>query len=473
MPGIPPAWGRALLLVLVLTTLLRTGAALTVPLLDDEAHYWVWSRHLMWGYPDHPPMIAGLVALGVRTAGDTVTGIRLLPLLLGTASTAVIAALGARLYGPAAGLRAAVLFQAVPAFAAAGIIAAPDAPFGFFWLLGMLAGWTAVTTGAPWAWIVAGLSAGLALQSKLAGSALALAFVGFIVSDRRQRRWLRTPGPYLAGLAGLAVIAPLLWWNAAHQWATVRRAFQQDPWVAPVSPAANLSTLVATQFVYYAPLLFPLLVAAVIACIRQAGRDERARFLAWCSAPTLCAVLLAGTRALAKPHYTGPALLAGVVALAALWTQWRLRGGLRLALVTSAALTAAAVVLASVPNPLAAAFHQEVRAWPRVAEEIERVLPSLGAPGEVFVLAETYQAGSQIAYALRGRVPVVVPFRGFDLWEPPQAWLRRNGLLMDHLGGRALEDLAPRFERLEAPYVVPVGPDRAIRLFPGIRFRGL
>lgn len=31
---------------------------------DDEAYYWVFSRHLDWGYFDHPPMTALLVKAG-------------------------------------------------------------------------------------------------------------------------------------------------------------------------------------------------------------------------------------------------------------------------------------------------------------------------------------------------------------------------------------------------------------------------
>ena len=47
---------RGLLAVIAVSALVRTVVALGVPIAYDEAHYWVWSRHLMWGYPDHPPI---------------------------------------------------------------------------------------------------------------------------------------------------------------------------------------------------------------------------------------------------------------------------------------------------------------------------------------------------------------------------------------------------------------------------------
>lgn len=468
---VSPDHRRALLAIVIGSTLIRTLAAGAIPLLDDEAHYWVWARHLMWGYPDHPPMIAGLVALGTRLLGDSVLGIRLCVVVIGTASTVAVYVLARRLFSPAAGLRAALLFQVIPAMSANGIMAAPDAPLALFWLLGMLFGWMA-TTGVLWAWPAAGAAAGLAIQCKLAGGALAFALAGFVLTTPSQRRWLRTPGPFLAVLAGLVMVAPLIIWNMGHEWATFRRAAVVTPWIPPTNLVGNVAALLGAQFLYYAPLGFPILAAGLVAAFRLARGDDRFRYLLWCAVPTLAVVLLGATRALAKPHYTGPALLAGVVAAAALWTQWRHQRLLRAGIISSAAMLVAVLLLAAIPNPILGFFHSEARAWPKVAAEVERLLPTLGPPGQTFVLAEDYQAGSQLAFATRDRVRVVVPFRGFALWEPPHRWLGRNGLLMDHLGGDEFKRLESAFARLEAPYSIPVRPGHRIRLYPGYRFNG-
>jgi hypothetical protein len=457
--------------VVAFSTLIRLAAAARIPILDDEAHYWVWANHLMWGYPDHPPMIAALVAAGTRLLGDSVLGVRIFPVLLGTVSTLAVYALARCLFSPQAGLRAALLFQAVPAFAASGIMAAPDAPLGTFWLLAMLWGWMA-TRGTRWAWPAAGAAAGLAIQCKLAGGAIALSLAGFVLASPSQRQWLRTPAPYLAAAAGALAVSPLVWWNLEHGWATVRRAFVVDPWIEPAGALANAAVYLGAQLVYYAPLGFAVLVAALVEATRRARHDERFRFLAWCALPTLAAAGLASLEALAKPHYTGPALLAGAVAAAGLWPRWRARRLMRAAVGTSAALALAVLFLASVPTPLSEGFHEEARGWERVAGEVERLLHALGPPGRVFVLAEDYQAGSQLLYATRNRIPVIVPFRGFVMWEPPAAWVGRNGLLMDHLGGEPFLRISRSFERLQTPYLVPAGPGRTIRLYPGLKFRG-
>lgn len=462
---------RPLLAIIAVSTLVRLAAALTVPLLDDEAHYWVWAQHLMWGYPDHPPMIAALVALGTRLAGDSVLGIRLLPLVFGALSTLAVYTVTRRLFSPRAGVRAALLFQVIPAFAASGIMAAPDAPLALYWLLAMLFGWMAIVEGRGWAWPAAGAMVGLVVQCKLAGGALALSLAGFVLASRDHRGWLRTPGPYLAALAAAIVLAPLAWWNVQHDWATVRRAMVIDPWVTPMHPLVNMGALLGAQFGYYAPLGFPLLLAGLVAAARRRG-DQRFRFLWWCAAPTLLVVLAGSAQAIAKPHYAGPALLSGMIAASALWARWRPQRLLRATVASSVALTLLALALAAVPNPILRAFHDESRAWPDVAQAVEEILPTLGPPGEVFVAAETYQAGSQIAYALRNRVPVVVPFRGFDIWEPPARWIGRNAVLVDHLADHHFVRVARAFERLGVPHAVPVGVDRTFRLFPAFRFGG-
>ena len=49
-------------------------------LADDESYYWYFSQHLDWGYYDHPPMVALLVALSSWLPGTL--GIRFFATLL-------------------------------------------------------------------------------------------------------------------------------------------------------------------------------------------------------------------------------------------------------------------------------------------------------------------------------------------------------------------------------------------------------
>ena len=46
-------------------------------LIPEEAYYWNYSQHLDFGYLDHPPMVAWLIWLGSKFAGDTEFAVRI------------------------------------------------------------------------------------------------------------------------------------------------------------------------------------------------------------------------------------------------------------------------------------------------------------------------------------------------------------------------------------------------------------
>jgi 4-amino-4-deoxy-L-arabinose transferase-like glycosyltransferase len=52
-------WG-----IMILIGLANTLQAIFTELIYDEAYYWYFSKQLDWGYFDHPPMVAAMIALG-------------------------------------------------------------------------------------------------------------------------------------------------------------------------------------------------------------------------------------------------------------------------------------------------------------------------------------------------------------------------------------------------------------------------
>ena len=133
-----PEWRRApsrwALTALIALTLLRLVVAASVPLAPDEAYYWVWSRALAPGYPDHPPMVAIWIRIGTMLAGDSALGVRLLgPIAVAIASLLLVDAADRLLPGRRAGLRAAALLNATLLFGVGSVLMTPDAPLLTFW----------------------------------------------------------------------------------------------------------------------------------------------------------------------------------------------------------------------------------------------------------------------------------------------------------------------------------------------------
>src|SRR3989454_10919130 len=126
---------RPLLWLIVGTTIFRGIVGATIPLIDDEAYYWLWAHHLDWSYLDHPPMIAYIVFLTTR-GGDSAIWIRLGALLLGAATTYTLFLLGREMFGARAGFIAAGLFQIAPGLAGGALVATPDSPLLLAWTLG-------------------------------------------------------------------------------------------------------------------------------------------------------------------------------------------------------------------------------------------------------------------------------------------------------------------------------------------------
>src|SRR3989304_4678692 len=144
---------RAMTLLLVATvgaTLLRIALAARIPLGDDEVYYLLWARHLAWGYPDHPPMIAAVIALGARFFGDSPLAIRILPLLMASATPLLLYAAGRDIFDGAAGRRAALLLLGLPAYTLGATFAFPDAPLSLYAALGLWTGWAGPGVWMGW-----------------------------------------------------------------------------------------------------------------------------------------------------------------------------------------------------------------------------------------------------------------------------------------------------------------------------------
>ncbi len=65
---------RWFFVLLTAATLFRLFYIQWVELAPDEAYYWTWSRHLQWGYYDHPPMVGFLILVFTALSGRVSSG---------------------------------------------------------------------------------------------------------------------------------------------------------------------------------------------------------------------------------------------------------------------------------------------------------------------------------------------------------------------------------------------------------------
>jgi len=242
---------RALLITLVgYAFFVRVLYSAQIELLPEEAYYWNYSRHLDIGYLDHPPMVAWLVRIGTLLFGDTEFGVRFGALCCGTVSSCFIYGLTRNVFGESSAALALGLAQVLPFFFLAGMLMTPDAPLTAAWAASMYFLERALIAGRRRAWIWAGLSFGLGLLSKYTIALLGAGTFLFMVLDPASRRWFRRWEPYAAVCIATAVFAPVLVWNAEHEWASF--AFQTSRRLAE-APRFSLHRLVAAALVLLTP----------------------------------------------------------------------------------------------------------------------------------------------------------------------------------------------------------------------------
>ena len=206
---IKPAW---LLAAWLFVNLLQAAFS---PLDADETYYWMYAGDLAWGYFDHPPAVAVLIALGKDWLPGSL-GLRFGHVL---AATTMIGGMWLLLGKPRGKLLwlAAALIAAQPFFNVYGFIATPDGPLLLFSVLYLLAyrrflERPSVAGGAVWGLTMAGL-----VYSKYHGVML----IFFTVLPHLF--WLlRQPGAWVAALGGAALYAPHLWWQYANDFPSFR-----------------------------------------------------------------------------------------------------------------------------------------------------------------------------------------------------------------------------------------------------------
>src|SRR6201988_929079 len=244
-------------LVILALVALRLVAAAVTPLTFDEAYYWMWSKHLAGGYYDHPPMVALVIRLGTMIAGDTELGVRLVSVLLALPMSWAVFRAASILFGGVRVAATATILLNFTLMAAVGtVIVTPDAPllvassFVLFFLAKVL------ETGRGAWWLAAGAAIGAALLSKYTALFFGPAILIWLVGVPEQRRWLASPWPYLGALVALAIFAPVILWNAEHQWVSfikqIGRARIED------FRPAFIAELIPTQVAVATPLVFIL-----------------------------------------------------------------------------------------------------------------------------------------------------------------------------------------------------------------------
>jgi dolichol-phosphate mannosyltransferase len=243
-------WRTLAIGLIAYATVLRLIYAGSVELMPEEAYYWNYSRHLDFGYLDHPPMVAWTIRLFTAIFGQTEFGVRAGALCCGAVTSFFVYKLGRNLFGEASALAALLMAQALPYFFLSGFLMTPDALLVAAWAASLFFLERALIGNQSRAWLLAGLSLGIGMISKYTIAILAPVTMIFMVWDPKSRDWWRRKEPYLAALLAFGLFSPVLIWNAQHEWASF--AFQTSRRIAE-APQFALHKLIGSIIVLITP----------------------------------------------------------------------------------------------------------------------------------------------------------------------------------------------------------------------------
>ncbi len=471
-------------LILLTGLAARLIVAARFPLLADETYYWTWSRALAAGYFDHPPVIAWIIAAGTTLFGDTALGVRFVPVLLGTVAGAALVGAARHWAGDRAALHAALLITLVPLAGAGYVLATPDAPL----LAGIAVTWLAVlralggdaTPPARLAWwTIAGVAAGIAMASKFTGVLVPATLALACALVPRYRAAFAAPGPYVAVAAASLVMAPVLRWNARHDWVTFRFQLEHGLGTPPDASLGamlgRVGELIGGQ-VGLAGIILGALFATVAWRAVRGAYDAPARLLATSVALSFAFFAYSALRKPVEANWPAIAYPALVLVLATAaargFAPRAVRAGYGLAGVLTLGIYLYA--LGAIPpadvRPGRDPFNKAY-GWDRLASAMDAA--ARAAPGTVHLAANRYQDAAEIAFHATGRpfVPalnVAARPNHFDYWPGFGARARPGDALLVALDTlprphHVVDSLAVHFGAAEDLGVVPLlRGDRAI-----------
>ncbi len=415
MPPVESRWqslpdrAHSIALLIAGFTVLRLLLAATAPLLPQEAYYWSWSRHLDWSYFDHPPLATYSMALTTALFGQTAFGIKSAAVLWSLGWNLLWVRLILDMYGDrrlafwsVAALNLTFVYEAF------GLAPTPDSPLIFAWTGAIWAVWRLSQSGDGRWWFAAGGFIGLAMLGKYSGVLLGPVVLLYLLTSPRQRHWFHKPQPYLAVGVAVAVFAPVLIWNAQHEWVSL--AFQSSRRVGEMGgfKPRYFLMLVATQFLLLTPYLFVVAMGALLRGARGglgAAVDDRTRLLLLSGAVPILVFTFVSFRSIAKINWLAPAywslMILGVQVLLA--REGGLRRLLR-GLASSAALLLAAGLVFWIPNLPVPGDLNSWSGWAEASARVAKAEAAVRAEGqETFVFSPNYKISSLIRFYLPGQ----------------------------------------------------------------------
>jgi undecaprenyl-diphosphatase len=488
----------------------------------DEAHYWEWSRKLDLSYYSKGPAIAYLIAFTTWLMGDTVFAVRFFAPIFLALSSVFVYKLTKELFPSLpqeirerVACAAGLLLQITPLFATYGVIMTIDSPFLFFWILSLYLFWKAVTsdklqvTGSrlnkrnsflvsrlsslvPRYWLLLGITIGLGLLTKYTMAFFYVCAFLFIIFHKEQRVWLKRKEPYIALVISFLVFSPVIIWNAAHDWVTVKHTAGQ----AHVAEGIKISfkhffEFIGSQIGVVTPLLFFLLIYGAIRNYSSQFTVHSSRFLFWFWAPILGFFILKSFQGKIQANWAMPAYVTAFIAATDFFLKKdMLKKGLKILLSAAVFVAFLVTAISHYPEflnlPVKMDPTSRLKGWKELGIKVEGVYNNMISveSRDVFIFSDKYQVSSELAFYMPSKpitycVNLGRRMNQYDIWggiEERNDLLVLNAIFVRIDNENLPEELKNAFDSYETEKFEVRKKDRILRkyfIFKCYGFKGL
>jgi 4-amino-4-deoxy-L-arabinose transferase-like glycosyltransferase len=444
---------RAAIFIVFAITVVRLLwiASGTTDLYPDEAQYWLWSLTPDWGYYSKPPVVAWLIALTTRLAGnDNELAVRMAAPLLHFGTAVMIYALAQRLYDSRTAFWSSVVYATLPGVWVSAVIMSTDAPLLFCWSIALYAFVRArEPQGERWWWLV-GIASGFGLLSKYAMAYWMISALLFLAIYRAERRHLPRFGA--AMLLALLIYSPNFFWNWSHGFVSYHHTEQNAALSGPLFHPDKFLAFFGSQFGVFGPVLFgALILLAVLG--RRTLKEPRAAMLAFFALPTLAMMLVVSFLSRAEPNWSAPTYLSATVLVVAFLLAemphilvW---GSVALHVVAAVAIVEAKPLTQLVGYNLPGKYDplHRLKGWRQLGTSIGRMLAE--NPGK-HLMTDDRELMAALIYYVRPHPFDSLKWNGaggihdqFDLTAQPEKFVGQNFLLVSYRN--SIDDIVSRF----------------------------
>ncbi len=425
---------RNTIIVVGLLILWKLYLSATLQLHPDEAYYWLWSRHLDFGYFDHAPLLAWAIRFTTLFSQQELW-VRFTGIIGAVVTSAAAWVLTMQLFHDRKIASVSVItLNVIPLTLAGSLLITPDVPSFLFWGLTLFLYWQIVATKKTMYWYLMGIAFGLGLLSKYTGVLIAPCLFLFVLFTD-ERRWLKTIHPYAAFLLGCAFFLPVLYWNSQHHWISFAYQLGHGLGGAKYSPR-KVFEYIGGQMLIASPFIWLFGAYAAVLYLFQKSKEKL--FLSLTSLPVILFFAYSSLKHAAEANWPACAYFSfSILVSHYLFSGPRLKKYLWVFGVLFSLVLCFTVMLHArfsiLPlekiskNAAEADATQFFYGWRELGRELEK------DPSIKFAMTESHQVAAEIAYYTKERIFAYVDYdrakmSQFNIWEFPDALKDKEGV---------------------------------------------